>query len=190
MSNLWVRVRAGTILAVPLAATLALAVAGAPAFADGPITVQLDRATIIRLPERAATVVIGDPLIADLSLQPHGLAVITGKGFGATNIIVLDHGGAVLSEQTVEVQGPTDPTVVVYRGVARQTYSCTPECLPRITLGDDSDYFNKTLDESTTRTTQASAAGARSDSASTQNGDSKGIAPPPPQQPAPSPASH
>ena len=31
---------------------------------------------------------IGNPLIADLSIQPGGLAVITGKGYGATNFIV------------------------------------------------------------------------------------------------------
>ena len=48
-------------------------------------------------------------------------------------------------EKSVEVKGPRDPIVVVYRGVSRNTYSCTPECAPRITLGDDSDYFNKTL---------------------------------------------
>jgi len=145
-----------------LAATLFIAAVAAPAFAAEPIAVQLDRARIIKLPERAATVVIGDPLIADLSLQPDRLAVITGKGYGATNVIVLDKDGAVLAEHTIEVKGPADPTVVVYRGVARQTYSCTPECLPRITLGDDADYFGKTLDQSSTRNTQAMAAGSKS----------------------------
>ena len=115
---------------------------------------------LIKLPERAATVVIGNPLIADLSVQPGGLAVITGKGYGATNVIVLDHDGAVLTEQTVEVKGPSDPIVVVYRGDKRETYSCTPECARRITLGDDPDYFAKTIDETSTRDSQAIAAGA------------------------------
>ena len=53
--------------------------------------------------------VIGDPLIADVSLQPGGLAVITGKGYGATNVVVLDKTGAVLMERNVEVKGPPDP---------------------------------------------------------------------------------
>ena len=124
------------------------------------IPVLLDQARIVKLPERAATLVIGDPLIADISIQPGGLAVITGKSYGATNMVVLDRSGAVLMERNLEVRGPPDPIVVVYRGVARSTYSCTPQCSPRISLGDDPDVFDKTLAQSTVRSTQALSAGA------------------------------
>ena len=55
---------------------------------------------------------IGNPLIADAALQPGGLMVITGKGYGTTNIIVLDRAGAVLMEKTIEVQGPREHVVV------------------------------------------------------------------------------
>lgn len=149
-----VRGRTGLTPIVCLAFGLLITVTAAPAHA-APVAVQVDRATLIKLPDRAATVVVGNPLIADLSIQPHGLAVVTGKGYGATNFIVLDKGGAVLAEHTIEVQGPIDPTVVVYRGDKRETYSCTPECSQRITLGDDSDYFNKTINETSSRNVQA-----------------------------------
>jgi Flp pilus assembly secretin CpaC len=142
-----------------LAAVLIFAVVATRALADDSIAVELDQAKIIKLPERAATLVIGDPLIADLTIQPGGLAVITGKGYGATNVVVLDHSGAVLMERDVVVKGPPDHVVHVYRGIARNSYSCTPECAPRVTLGDDDDYFNKTLTQSTTRSNQALAAG-------------------------------
>jgi Flp pilus assembly secretin CpaC len=155
-----VRGGAATGRAIWLAAALCLMPFVAPAQAGEAIPVELDQARLIKLPERATTVVIGDPLIADLSLQPGGLAVITGKGFGATNVIVLDKDGAVLAEHTVLVRGPTDPIVVVYRGITRETYSCAPECQPRITLGDNDDYFSKVLNQSTTRNNQAMAAGA------------------------------
>lgn len=141
-----------------------------PAHAATPITVRVDRATLIKLPEAATTVVVGNPLIADLTIEPHGLGVVTGKGYGATNLIVLDKDGIVLAEHTVEVLGPGDATVVVYRGVTRQTYSCTPECERRFTLGDtggdyfdaslDKDYFGKTLEQITSRNSQAMGAGA------------------------------
>jgi len=147
-------------LVVGLVAALAGAIVAAPARAAEPIVVQLDRAGIIKVPERAVTVVIGNPLIADLTLEPHGLAVITGKGYGATNVIVLDKDGGVLAEHTIEVKGPVDPTVVVYRGVDRETYACAPECERRITLGDTPDYFDKTLAQTGTRNGQAMAAGA------------------------------
>jgi len=166
MTDVCVRGRAGLGLFNWLAATLFIAAVTAPALAAEPIVVQLDRARLIKLPERAATIVIGDPLIADLSVQPGGIAVITGKGYGATNVIVMDRDGAVLTEKTVEVKGPSDPIVVVYRGVMRETYSCTPECARRITLGDDPDYFAKTIDETSTRDSQAIAAGAQADSGS------------------------
>jgi hypothetical protein len=142
-----------------------------PAFADEPITVHLDQAKILKLPDRATTVVIGDPLIADMSIQPGGLAVLTGKGYGETNVVVLDKSSAVLMEKTIEVKAPAEPLIMVFRGPTRQTYSCTPECSPRITLGDTgkvyidkdtqlpTDFFTGTLSQSTTRNNQALAAG-------------------------------
>ena len=143
-----------------LAAVVLFACLASHAIADEALPVQLDQARIIKLPERAATLVIGDPLIADVSLQPGGLAVITGKGYGATNVVVLDKTGAVLMERNVEVKGPPDRIVYVYRGVTRNTYSCMPECAPRVTLGDDFDYFDKNLSQVGSRSTQALAAGA------------------------------
>jgi len=143
-----------------LAAAFLLTCLASQALAADSISVMLDQARILKLPDRATTVVIGDPLIADLAIEPGGLAIVTGKAFGATNIIIMDKSGAVLTEKTVEVKGPPDPIVVVYKGVARETYSCTPLCSPRIMLGDDPDYFNKVLNEATTRSTQAMAAGS------------------------------
>ena len=172
MAALCVRGRAGRFALHWLWAALFLVAVATRAVAAEPITVRVDQALIMKLPERAATVVIGNPLIADLSIQPGGLAVVTGKGFGATNFIVMDHGGAVLMEKTVEVKGPNDRIVQVYRGLTRQTYSCVSECEPRITLGDTSggdvdeksgiptDYFNTTLTQTVTRDNQAMSAGA------------------------------
>jgi hypothetical protein len=123
------------------------------------IAVFLDQARLVQLPERAANLVIGNPLIADLSIQPGGLTVITGKSYGITNFIVTDRRGAVLMEKTLEVSGPSDKTVVVYRGVDRETYSCTPSCSRRLTLGDAPESFEKTMAEIVTLNNQATVAG-------------------------------
>ena len=69
--------------------------------------------------------------------------MITGKSYGITNFIVTDRSGAVLMEKTVEVSGLGDKTVVVYRGADRETYSCTPMCSRRLTLGDHPEYLRK-----------------------------------------------
>jgi putative type II/III system pilus formation protein len=143
-----------------LAAILTVATVASRAIAAEPIVVRLDEARILKLPDRATTVVIGNPLIADLAIQPGGLAVVTGKSFGATNVLILDKSGAVLTEQNFEVEGPGDPVVVVYRGVDRNTYSCQPTCQPRLTLGDEQKYFNDTLTEISSRNNQSLSAGA------------------------------
>jgi Flp pilus assembly secretin CpaC len=143
-----------------LAMALFLPAGTFPVLADDTIVVHLDEARVIALPDRAATVVIGNPLIADISVQPGGLAILTGKSYGATNIIVIDRGGAVLAEHDVEVQESSDKIVAVYRGVNRSTYSCTPECAARVTLGDQTEFFTDTLARMTARNAQSLAAGA------------------------------
>lgn len=160
--------------AAMIVAAMIVAVMAFPAAADEAIAVHLDQAKILKLPDRAATVVIGDPLIADLSIQPGALAILTGKSYGATNVVVMDRSGAVLMEREIEVKAPQERMIMVYRGSTRQTYSCTPDCSPRATLGDTSkddfdhdtglsvDYFNKTLNQGVTRSNQALAAGVGS----------------------------
>jgi hypothetical protein len=143
-----------------MALFLTAAASAVRAGADDTIVVHLDEARVIKLPDRASTVVVGNPLIADLSVQPGGLAVITGKSYGATNFLIMDKSGAVLTEHTVEVQGPTDKIVVVYRGINRATYSCTPECAARVTLADQTEFFTDTIARMSARNAQSLASGA------------------------------
>ena len=100
---------------------------------------------------------IGNPLIADGTLQPGGLLVVTGKGYGTTNLVALDRAGRVVLDREVTVSGPgTGDLVVVYKGTDRESYSCTPECGPRVgTLGDAPAYFSATLGETSARSGQA-----------------------------------
>jgi hypothetical protein len=133
----------------------AAATAATPTKADT-LTISVDEARVMKLPDRVATIVIGNPLIADAALQTGGVLVITGKGYGATNLLALDRAGSIIMDKTVQVQGATGASlVVVYKGVDRESYSCDPECQPRITLGDAAPYFASTLSQSGTRNNQA-----------------------------------
>jgi hypothetical protein len=156
--------RAARILVVAFMA--AAAVVTHAAASPQTLTVFVDQATLVKLPEKVATLVVGNPLIADVTLQPGGLMVVTGKGYGATNILALDRTGTILMESSVRVQGPRDNVVVVYRGAKelpalRETYSCDPNCERRITLGDSSDYFNTTMGQTGARNGQAGSAPAK-----------------------------
>ena len=127
---------------------------------DSTIAVNVDQAKLVKLPERVATIVVGNPLIADVALQPGGVIVVTGKGYGATNFIALDRTGAVLVDRIIQVEGPTDQVVTIYRGVDRESYSCMPICQRRVTLGDGEGYFKSTMDQAGSLSTQASGSGA------------------------------
>jgi hypothetical protein len=141
---------------------LATAITVGSARAADFITVYLDQAKVTKLPDRVATLVIGNPLIADVTLQRGGMIIITGKGYGITNLIALDAAGAVLREQSIEVRGPREDVVVVYRGVNRESYSCTPNCERRITLGDNPEYFAAALGEAGDRSSRAQGSAATS----------------------------
>ena len=126
------------------------------------VAVVVDQARVIKLPERVATIVVGNPLIADVTLQPGGMVVVTGKGYGSTNMIALDRTGAVLADRSIQVEGPTDKLVTVFRGIDRESYSCTPVCQRRVTLGDGSSYFDSVLGQTGSLNGQAGgSAGAK-----------------------------
>jgi Flp pilus assembly secretin CpaC len=134
------------------------AVLAAPA-ADS-ILVNVDQAKLVKLPGKVATIVVGNPLIADVALQNGGIIVVTGKGYGATNFIAMDRAGDILVDRIIQVDGPTDQLVTIYRGVERESYSCMPVCQRRVTLGDGANYFKAAMDQAGSLSNQASGAAA------------------------------
>ena len=96
------------------------------------LSVTLDEAKIAKVPDGTVTLVIGNPIVADVTmLKGSGAMVVTGKGFGETNLIALDAQGNVLDEKTIRVI-PTDSTLIVQRGMERESYSCAPQCMPAV----------------------------------------------------------
>ncbi len=127
-----------------------------PSF-EAAIGVNVDQAKLVKLPARAATIVVGNPLIADVTLQSGGIVVVTGKGYGATNFIAMDRSGEVLVDRVIQVEGPTDQLVTIYRGVDRESYSCMPICQKRVTLGDGENYFKSVIDQAGSLSSQAAS---------------------------------
>jgi Flp pilus assembly secretin CpaC len=107
---------------------------------DAPITVKVNMARILRIGAPASTVVVGNPGVADVTIQDPRTLVLTGKSYGQTNMIVLDAKGNPIADTLVEVVQAQANTVAVYNAGARSTYSCAPTCMPMIMLGDSSGY--------------------------------------------------
>src|ERR1700738_4632246 len=124
------------------------------------IAVNVDQAKLVKLPTRVSTIVVGTPLSADVTLQNGGVVVVTGKGYGATNFIAMDRSGEVLVDRVIQVEGPTDQVVTVYRGVERESYSGRPICQRRVTLGDGDTYFRSAIDQAGSLSGQAAGVGA------------------------------
>jgi hypothetical protein len=123
-----------------------------PAIAMDSIVVQTDRAQVLKLPPKATTIVIGNPMIADVSIQKNGSMVVTGKSYGTTNLIAQDPTGAIIGESLIKVEAANDGVLVVQRGLERETYSCTAQqCQPTLSLGDVQKQFDTIGAQTTAR---------------------------------------
>ena len=125
-----------------------LAVATAPgAFAAeaAALSVMIDHAKVMHISRPAEVVIVGNPGIADATIQDQQTLIITGRSFGTTNLIVLDSSGKAIAEETLSVVPSNDNVVTMYRTIdkrlVRQTFNCTPDCSPALTLGDDEKSF-------------------------------------------------
>ena len=88
----------------------------------------MNQAKIVKLSRAADTIVVGNPAIADASVQDPTTIILTGKGFGVTNLVVLDQAGNPVVDEQVTVVRQNAASVRVYRRAEVQTLSCTPYC--------------------------------------------------------------
>ena len=109
--------------------------------ASSVVDVLIDQATLVHLDRPAAEIVVGNPSIADVSVQSGQVLIVTGKSFGETNLIVIDADGKMFLNRRLIVQEPRTGFVTVYRGAERATLHCAPNCTPPLVIGDGPDHF-------------------------------------------------
>ena len=130
--------------ALLLAATLA---GPMPAQAqDGaPINVNVNMARVLRISAPAATVIVGNPGIADVTIQDPQTLILTGKSYGQTNLIVLDSAGNPIADTMIEVVQMQAGVVTVYQGQARTSLACAPVCQSVVMMGDDTGFSSQAI---------------------------------------------
>jgi hypothetical protein len=123
-----------------------------PGRAENPrsLDVPIDEVRLIHLEKDATQVIVGNPSIADVSAQNARLLVVTGKSYGATNVIALDGDGRAILNTRLGVAPNDNQLVTVYRGTLRQSLHCTPDCQRMLVIGDDKAQFEQ-LAESVTK---------------------------------------
>ena len=115
------------------------------------VIVLIDQASLVKLDRPAAEIVVGNPSIADVSVQSGKVLIITGKSFGETNLIVIDADGKMITNRRLVVQEPRTGFVTVYPVLARQTLHCAPYCAPELMIGDAPDVFSSVSGQITTK---------------------------------------
>jgi Flp pilus assembly secretin CpaC len=130
-----------------LSVALALLAAGAcgagaalGAETTAPISVKVNMARILRISAPAATVIVGNPGVADVTIQDPQTLILTGKSYGQTNMIALDNKGNPIADTLIEVVQAQADVVTVYNAGLRSTLACAPKCQPMVMLGDDNGY--------------------------------------------------
>lgn len=131
----------GTLLALSLAAPGNLAAEESITLTQtsslDAVNVRIDQVTLVKLKNQIADILVGNPAIADITIQSRSSFVITGKSYGRTNIIILDKAGEAIFNRTIAVDDSSQNVVRLQKGTARVSYTCAPNCQPTPTLGDD-----------------------------------------------------
>ena len=143
MTALSAKINLRRVFAIALAAGATVLVGIAQPTAQGldDIIVTYDQSQLLSLPRPAAEIIVGNPVIADVSVQSGNLLVITGKSFGITNLIALDAKRQIIFDRRILVKRDDVRVINLQRGAMRQTFNCTPQCNPTVTIGDDPAYF-------------------------------------------------
>ncbi|CAN5677215.1 pilus assembly protein N-terminal domain-containing protein [soil metagenome] len=133
-----------------LAAALAVLALGTQVSAAGAATISamIDQGVRISLPAGARDVMVGNPAIADINVLDSRTAVIQGRSYGVTNLVIIDARGRTLQNNQVVVTASDVNRVSVYRGPGPgavmthvDNYACGPRCERTPMPGEiDSEY--------------------------------------------------
>lgn len=119
-----------------IAPLFGLALVAAPLAAvaqSAPLRVEIDQAMRIPLRAAAGSVIVGNPLIADVTVVDSNTLFITGKGYGITEIVAVDAiGRTVFQRQVVVSEGAGSGRVRVWRGGQPTEMACGSSCSPSV----------------------------------------------------------
>jgi len=125
----------GPVTLIALAGTVTCLLGSVrPAHAEA-LIVPLDHSTRLRVAGAASSVVVGNPSVADVTVVDSHTLFVSGRGYGVTDVVVLDGTGRTLFSTEVVVGVAHTGRVSVWRGPTRVDMACTPSCQPSIRSG-------------------------------------------------------
>ena len=106
------------------------------------IWLTMDQVRPYKLERAAQNIVVGNPAIADVTVQDNKNLLLFGKSPGLTNIYIFDEQGETIDNMMVRVRSQNTNMLTFYRGAARTTYNCTSNCEATVTVGDSPATFD------------------------------------------------
>ena len=118
--------RRSALLALAAATSL---LAGAPVAAQGVIAVPIDQSIRLAMPGGVKKAFVGNEAVADVWVLNSQSLLLTGKSYGATNIMAMDALGRTIFRADLVVAAADVGRVSVYRGIdSRTDMACAPGC--------------------------------------------------------------
>jgi hypothetical protein len=133
------------------AAMIGLCAAAPPSAASEQLVLIADQSRVVKLPAPPATVVVGNPSIADATLDGASL-FLHARGPGLTNITVLDLAGNPVVDYLIHVTYADDQSLALYSPAGRVTFTCTKDCEPVSRIGDNNNGFQNYISQLTSKT--------------------------------------
>jgi hypothetical protein len=146
-------------LVAPLAAT-------APGLAATPLVLKTDQTQVMTMSAPPGTVVVGNPSIADITIEGSQV-FLHGRAFGTTNLIIFDQKGNVTYDFEVTVQNGATNDVSVYKAGAVYSYVCMPNCEGTLHVGDAPGWFSGVMSQMGSKSGMATGQKASDGSTST-----------------------
>ena len=120
-------------LAAVMAGAVVLAIPGSGTAQSARLNVEIDQATRVQLRGPAGSVIVGNPLIADVTVVDSNTLYITGKGYGVTEIVAVDTiGRTVFQSEVVVSEGSGTGRVRIWRGGQATEMACGSSCSPSL----------------------------------------------------------
>lgn len=129
------------------------------------LVVVVDHLVRVKLDGEAKSVLIGNPLIADINMIGKSDAVVTARTIGSTNLIFVDAEGETIGDYEVIVREAEDRRVVLREGPKNVSlFQCAPRCERTLTQLD-SENAHSELSARLSREAQMNDAAANDGSA-------------------------
>ncbi|WP_421693953.1 pilus assembly protein N-terminal domain-containing protein [Aestuariivirga sp.] len=120
------------------------------------LVLTFDQSQRLALPALPSTIVVGNPAVADVTLDGKSL-FLHARGHGLTNLVIYDEQGGKIGNYLLRVVFDDPLSISVYTPKGRNTFTCVTDCESTLRIGDASENFGNYMAQTGARNGFASS---------------------------------